>query len=95
MMTLETLQGRFRAQMKHKAGLLFETGHDKVDAIPLKLAMSNLATTLTSWAKEYNLDITRGSKGDRVNHLGSHQDMGTEDTDGDVNFVGSDRQCKF
>jgi hypothetical protein len=95
MMTLETLQGRFRAQMKHKDGLLFETGHDKVDAIPFKLAMSNLATTLTSWAKELNLDIPRGSKGDRVNHLGSHQDMGTADTGGDVNFVGSDRQCKF
>jgi hypothetical protein len=40
-MTLETLQARFRTQMKHKAGLLFEVGHNKVDTIPFKHAMIN------------------------------------------------------
>jgi hypothetical protein len=51
MTTLETLQTRFRTQMKHNDGLLFEVGHNKVDYIPFNLAMSNLATTLTSWVK--------------------------------------------
>jgi hypothetical protein len=56
MMTLETLQARFRSQMKHKAGLMFEVRHNKVNCIPFKLAMRNIATTLTSWAKDLNLD---------------------------------------
>jgi hypothetical protein len=56
MMTLETLHARFRSQMKHKVGLLFEVGHNKVNEIRFKLSMINLATTLTSWAKDLNLD---------------------------------------
>jgi predicted nucleic acid-binding protein len=56
MMTLETLQARFRAPMKHNAGLLFESSHDHTDNILFKFAMSNLATTLTSWAKDMNLE---------------------------------------
>jgi hypothetical protein len=48
MTTLETLQNRFRSQMKHNAGLEFEVGHDKVNNAPFKLAMSNISTTLTS-----------------------------------------------
>jgi hypothetical protein len=51
MMTLGTLQGRFHAQMKHNAGLELEVDQDKVDNVPFKLEMSNLATNLTSWAK--------------------------------------------
>jgi hypothetical protein len=81
--------------MKHKAGLLFEVGHNKVKYIPFKLAMSNLATTLTSWAKDLNLDVPHGTKGGRVNHLALLQGMDHGSEDNDVNFVGSDRQCKF
>jgi hypothetical protein len=88
MMTLETLQARFRLQMKHKAGLLFEVVHNKVNGTPFKLAMSNLATTLTSWAKDLNLDVPRGTKGDRVNHLALLQGMDHGSEDNDVNFVG-------
>jgi hypothetical protein len=94
-MTLETLQARFRSQMKHKAGLLFEVGHNKVNDIPFKLAMSNLATTLTSWAKDLNLDVPGGTKGGRVNHLALLQGMDHGSEDNDVNYVGSYRQCNF
>jgi hypothetical protein len=51
MILLKTLQGRFQSQMKHMAGLEFKVGRDKVDNIPFKLAMSNIATTLTLWVK--------------------------------------------
>jgi hypothetical protein len=61
MMTLETLQGRYRVQMKHNAGLEFETGHNKVNIVPFKLEMSNLTTTLTSWAKDLHMDVSRGT----------------------------------
>jgi hypothetical protein len=57
MMTLETLQARSRSQMKHKAGLLFEVVQNKMNDIPFKLAMSNLAMTLTSWAKDLNINV--------------------------------------
>jgi hypothetical protein len=81
--------------MKHKAGLLFEVGHNKVNDIPFKLTMSNLATTLTSWAKYSNLDDPRCTKGDRVNHLALNQGIDHGTKDNDVHFFGSDRQCKF
>jgi hypothetical protein len=95
MMTLETLQAHFRVQMKHKVGILFQVGHNKVDNIPFKLAMSNFATPLTSWAKELNLDVPRGTKGGRVNHLATDQGLGIGGEDNDVNHVWSDKQCDF
>jgi hypothetical protein len=88
MMTLEYLQARFRSQMKHKAGLLFEVGHNKVNDTPFKLTMSNIATTPTSWAKDLNCDVSRGTKGDRVNHLALNRDMDNGTEDNDINFVG-------
>jgi hypothetical protein len=98
MMTLETLQGRFRTQMKHNAGLEFEVGHDKVNNVPFKLEMSNLATTLTSWAKELHLEVPRGTKGDRIAHLeathATQYKVDYQDAVG-VHFVGSDKKCRF
>jgi hypothetical protein len=76
--------------MKHKAGLLFEVGHNKVNDIPFKLAMRKLATTLASWAKDLNLYVPRGTKGDRNNHLALNQGMDHGPEENDVNFVGSD-----
>jgi hypothetical protein len=70
-------------------------GHNKVDNIPFKLAMSNLATTLTFWVKDLNLDVPRGPKGDRVNHLATDQGRGIGGEDNDINYVGSDKQYKF
>jgi hypothetical protein len=93
MMTLETIQAR--TQMKHKARLLFEVGHNKVYNIPFKLAMNNLATTLKSWVKDPNLDVPRKTKGDRVNHLASDQGFGIGREDNNVKFVGSKKQYKF
>jgi hypothetical protein len=69
MMTLETLQGRFQSQMKHMAGLEFEVRHDKLDNIPFKLDMSNIAIALTSWAKEFHREAPRGSKVDKITHI--------------------------
>jgi hypothetical protein len=94
MMTLETLQARFRAPMKHNAGLLFESGHDHTDNTPFKLAMRNLATTLTSWAKDMNLDIPRGTKGDIINHLHTYPGPPSDVLDTGVHYVGSDKQYK-
>jgi hypothetical protein len=93
MMILETVQARFSAQMNHKAGLLFKVGHNKVDDIPFKLDMINLATMLTSWAKDLNLDVP--PKGDGANHLEMDQGLGIGGEDNDVSYSGSDKQCKF
>jgi hypothetical protein len=90
------LQGRFRTQMKHNAGLGFEVGHDKVNNVPFKLEMSNLATTLTSWAKELHLEVPRGTKGDRIAHLeathATQYKVDYQDAVG-VHFVGSDKSA--
>jgi hypothetical protein len=95
MMTIETLQARFCAPMKHNVGLLFESGNDHTDNIPFKIAMSNLSTTLTSWAKDMNLEIHRGTKGDRINHLHIDPVLPPDVLDTGVHYVGSDKQCKF
>jgi hypothetical protein len=71
MITLETLQSCFRSQMKHLAGLGFKVGHNNMDNIPFKLAMSNIATMITSWARELHLEAPRGSKGEMITHLSS------------------------
>jgi hypothetical protein len=81
--------------MKHTVGLLFEVGHNKLDNIPFKVSISNLATTLTSWAKDLNLNVPRGTNWDRVNHLATYQGLGIGSVENDVNFVGLDKQCKF
>jgi hypothetical protein len=94
MMTLETLQAHFRAPIKHNAGLLFESVHDHTDNIPFKLDMSNLATTLTSWARDMNLEIPRGTKGDRIHHLHTYPALPPDVLDTGVHYVGSDKQCK-
>jgi hypothetical protein len=98
MMTLETLQGRFRVQIKHTAGLEFEARHNKLNIVPFKLEMSNLATTLISWAKDLHLDVSRGAKGDRIAHLAAPQYSGDpQDSHAitGIHYVGSDKKCRF
>jgi hypothetical protein len=97
MMTLETLQGRFLVPMKHNAGLEFEAGHNKVNLLPFKLEISNIATTLTLWAKDLHLDVSRGVKGDRIVYLATTTQHSSNSHDSRANTgihdVGSDKKC--
>jgi hypothetical protein len=91
-MTLETLKGRFRIQMKHMAGIEFENGHNNLDNTPSKLDMSNIATELTSWAKCIRLEAPRGSKGDKITHLSSESNFLASDG---LYAMVSDKTCCF
>jgi hypothetical protein len=54
--------------------------------------MSNIATTLTSWAKELHLEDPRGTKGGRVAHLSSKSEEVKSDA---VCAMGFDKTCRF
>jgi hypothetical protein len=51
--------------------------------------------TLTSWGKDLNINVPRGTKGDRVNHIAMDQELCIGGDDNDINYGRSDKQCKF